>query len=927
MPSFFFGQGGSLLVALLPLVSAWSFTQSMQSIDLHTAAMTPSLRFAGTKITAKIGDCVPKKKYDLVVVGGGPAGVAGALQGAYLGKRVLLVDKPKAAPANGGLDPLFGGPTGLFSKALRDASKALDIGGLSAMGIDRDVIFKQVRNMCFGLAKNNAQTQSSMLAKFKVDYMQGLATLDPISDDHTDEDLKKLFVRPHARPEDDLTVLAENVLLCTGSFPRTAPGVPVDGKQILDSDSINLGLSFLPNSVVVVGSGIIAIEYSKIFRKLGADVTMVVRGKMGSALERIGIDDTIADRLIAGLRSDDITVLEDTSITGFEFLDKGREEDAEDVVHPEPVRFTLEHSSDKTFIGTINAELYLACVGRIPRARGTSLGLEAAGVKLTERSGHIEVDSNFETSRPGIYAAGDCVPGPSLASTGVDQAQRAVSSMFPCTGTITCIVEDVPYPIGVWTIPEVAYYGLTQKQAIQEGYDADIGIATYDACLRGRVFAPDGMLKLVFDRKDARILGVHIIGTDACELVHYGMDLVAKHSTLFDVINTLFTAVTYHELFKEAALNGNDKLDFGIQWQELLAQLSSALTGGEPIDEDMLYYHFNAIDESGDGSLCADELREVFRKLDIDLDDSFVPNLIRLADEDGNGTVEWPEFLRIFKVMASTTVDDTAGQPHQSTLIASLQDKVAAAAQEKVVLDEFPSSGITTSLYQPRGPAGFGEIKPMPITTGLYQPRGPAGFGQAKPMPMTTNLDQPRGPAVLGQVKPTGLYQPRGPAGFAQVKPVPIPTGLYQPRGPAGFGQAKPMPITTSLDQPRGPAVIGLVKPTGLYQPRGPAGFRQVKPMSILTSLYQLRGPAGFGQPKPSLHDSWYDEWMRRNSVAHDSGFSTSLYQPRGPAGFWLPKPTPALTSTPTPTPTPNRPSPCETPSLAPAGFEWALCV
>ena len=102
-----------------------------------------------------------------------------------------------------------------------------------------------------------------------------------------------------------------------------------------------------------------------------------------------------------------------------------------------------------------------------------------------------------------------------------------------------------------------------------------------DAGLRGRVFAPDGMLKLVFDRESTKILGVHIIGTDACELVHYGMDLVAKEATLFDVIGTLFTAVTFHELFKEAALNGNEKLEFGIQWQEVLSELSAQLKSGE----------------------------------------------------------------------------------------------------------------------------------------------------------------------------------------------------------------------------------------------------------------------------------------------------------------------------------------------------------
>jgi hypothetical protein len=155
----------------------------------------------------------------------------------------------------------------------------------------------------------------------------------------------------------------------------------------------------------------------------------------------------------------------------------------------------------------------------------------------------------------------------------------------------------------MWTIPEIGYYGLTKERAISKGFDAEEGVAAYDACLRGRVFAPDGMLKLVFDKETQRILGVHIIGTDACELVHYGMDLVDKKATIFDVIGTLFTAVTFHELFKEAALNGNSKLQYGIQWQEVLASLAIGIPEAGSLSEEELREKFDEIDTSGDGSL------------------------------------------------------------------------------------------------------------------------------------------------------------------------------------------------------------------------------------------------------------------------------------------------------------------------------------
>jgi len=213
------------------------------------------------------------KEYDLIVVGGGPAGVAGALKGAYLGKRVLVIDKPKAAPEGGGLDFFFGGPTGLFSKALRDCAKAYDVGSLDAMGLDRDVIFKQVQNSCLRLAQNNAKTQCAMLDNFKVGYLQGEATLEPAGADGSTVGLK---VVPHADPSATVALTAEKVLLCTGSYASQPPGIPFDGVKICDADSVNK-LSFLPKAVVVAGSGIIAIELSNIFRKLGAEVTMVVR--------------------------------------------------------------------------------------------------------------------------------------------------------------------------------------------------------------------------------------------------------------------------------------------------------------------------------------------------------------------------------------------------------------------------------------------------------------------------------------------------------------------------------------------------------------------------------------------------------------------------------------------------------------------------
>jgi len=644
-------------------------------------------------IRAAIGS-VPRKelqaKFDLIVVGGGPAGVAGALKGAYMGKRVLIVDRPKAAPAEGGLDYFFGGPTGLFSKALRDSAKALDTGSLEAMGLDRDVIFKQVQNSCLRLARNNAQTQVEMLRKFKVAYLQGEATLAlDCFNGRTEHNDIGLRVRQHAQPSTVIDVTADKVLLCTGSYATRLKEIPFDGVRILESDSVN-AIDFLPRSVVVAGSGIIAIEMANIFRKLGAEVTMVVRGTAKSALDRIGIDETIAERLLRGLRDQEVRVLENTVVDSFSCLECDTEERAiggEDCGTVIMDIETRDAAGELQPAGTLQADLYLSCLGRKPRARGTSLELEANGVKLTERAGHIIVDETFQTTQPGVYAAGDCIEGPALASTGVDQAQRAVAAMFTsCRRELDAVTQDSPFPIGVWTIPEVGYYGMTLSAAQAAGYDAEVGIATYDACLRGRVFAPDGMLKLVFDRDSAVILGVHIIGTDACELVHYGMDLVAKRATLFDVIGTLFTAVTFHELFKEAALNGNEKLDFGIEWQEVLSQLqaSTCPSGDKQPEEVELRAAFDAIDTSGDGSLDAEELVDLFGRLAEEdaapITPGLIANLIRLADDDGNGTIEWAEFLKIFKILGKMQRKQAAEEAKLEEMCSTVDAIPAAAA-------------------------------------------------------------------------------------------------------------------------------------------------------------------------------------------------------------------------------------------------------
>ena len=288
----------SLLVHGLSLGSSFQMAQHAQLAQPRAPAVV-------SQMIGTVPDNELEKPYDVVVIGGGPAGVAGALKAATLGRRALIgtardvsnhgteriatchrrrccgrlrvasaacspVDKPKAAPPGGGLDWGFGGPTGLFSKALRDCSKSLDIESLAAQGLDNDVIWLQIQNMCVRLATNNAESRLQELERFRVSYLQGEATLLP----QEGGEGHRLLVKPVAGTNDEVTISTDNVLVCTGSFPTRMGNIPFDGSRIFDADSIN-GLGFLPKSVAVVGSGIIAIEYAKIFRK--------VRARTGSA--------------------------------------------------------------------------------------------------------------------------------------------------------------------------------------------------------------------------------------------------------------------------------------------------------------------------------------------------------------------------------------------------------------------------------------------------------------------------------------------------------------------------------------------------------------------------------------------------------------------------------------------------------------------
>jgi NAD(P) transhydrogenase len=522
--------------------------------------------------------------YDLAVVGAGIVGVQAAMMAAQQtpqkpGMKVILIDAPRASGMlmneATGEDLSLGAPTGLFSKALRDTSKRIKVSTLRGMGLREDSVWNEIISSCVDLASSNSQDIRRQLEMVGVTYLQGFARFPDTGE--TDQLLVK---------HDDgnvETIHAEKILIATGSKPSLPKGIPFDGKRVFDSDSINT-LSFLPKSIAITGSGIIAVEYAKIFRNLGADVTLIIRDKVPrNALMKIGLDKDVSAVLVAALIRSGIKIEKGAQVCSFD-IPEGDDDTKRIRV---PIKLELEAKGGgkrpRGAITELRCDVYLAAVGRVPNTDG--LNFNAAGIEVDEYGG-ILVDYQLCSTAPNVYAAGDVLGRPFLASTGVAQAQAAASVLAGSFDPLkqcapddeACIVGGVSqagasfdpislaanpfaFPTGVWTSPEAAYYGLTTEQAKKLDFDAEVGeaIALYAECVRGRVFSPNGLLKLVFLKPAGRIIGVHICGDDACELIHYGMELVKGRRTISDLTNSLFSAITYHELYKIAAQAAADE--------------------------------------------------------------------------------------------------------------------------------------------------------------------------------------------------------------------------------------------------------------------------------------------------------------------------------------------------------------------------------
>lgn len=455
-------------------------------------------------------------KYDLIVIGAGPAGEKGGAQAAYFGKRVCLVD-PRPRP--GGIAV---STAGIPTKAVREG--AIYISGL---GQSASVV-----------TPANAQDPWPLLMARKLEVSELMTTaVERNLVRHGIDRIRghaRFLSRGRAEVEktggDRVVIEADTVLLASGSRPHHPPNIPMDDPDVHDSESI-LGIERVPESMLVVGSGPAGCEYASIFAALGTRVTIVGGSHLLPAL-----DVEMAGVLAECFNSMGIRVIPMASVSSVARAGRGLE-----------ARLADGH--------TVQAQKILVAMGRRPQIEG--LGLAEIGVEF-DSAGWVRVDDRYATTAPGVFAAGDVIGPPSLAAVAMEQARVAICHAF---GFEFKSETDRFRPTYIFSIPEVAWVGLTEEQVRTAGIDYEVGRSSFATNAKARISGfPDGLVKLVFRVPDKVLLGVHIVGEVASELVHIGQFVLHVGGTIDRFIDATFAVPTRSEAYKYAAYDGLGRL-------------------------------------------------------------------------------------------------------------------------------------------------------------------------------------------------------------------------------------------------------------------------------------------------------------------------------------------------------------------------------
>src|ERR1700761_6848982 len=457
--------------------------------------------------------------YDLIVIGSGPAGQRAAIYASKLGKRVALVE----------MREVVGGAcisTGTIpSKTMREA--VLHLSGYnykSIYGMNYRVKERiTMADLAFRVQhviKTEIDVTEAQLSRNNIEMLVGVASF---------EDATHVKV---TNSRGSTVYEAKNVLIGTGTKPASSPKVPINGRSIINSDLV-LELVNLPKTLIVVGGGVIGVEYTCMFAALGVRVTLIE--KRPRLLEFA--DQEIVESLSYHLRDSRVTMRLGEEVESVEELPDGT------------VVANLQSKKK------VSGDALLYAVGR--QGAIDDLNLAAAGIEADNR-GRIPVNENFQTKVDHIYAVGDVVGFPSLASVSMEQGRIAAHRAFDDGETTT---NPSFYPYGIYTIPEISFIGKTEEQLTDEDVPYEVGMAYYRETARGQIRGDTtGRLKLVFHRDTRKVLGVHIIGEGASELVHIGQAVMILGATVDYFFDTVFNYPTLAECYKAAAFNGLGRL-------------------------------------------------------------------------------------------------------------------------------------------------------------------------------------------------------------------------------------------------------------------------------------------------------------------------------------------------------------------------------
>jgi NAD(P) transhydrogenase len=457
--------------------------------------------------------------FELVVIGSGPAGQRAALQASKLGKRAVVIERMEAL---GGVSIHAGT---IPSKTLREA--VIYLTGFHQRTfygheytVDEDITMDDLMHRADHVIHHQAEVTTRHLELNGIEVLHGIGSfIDP----------NTVVVTHEAGVETHVS--GDVILIATGSQAARPPGVPFDGVRVLTSDDLLL-MDAIPESLAVIGGGIIGTEYAGIFAALGVPVSLIDRRPRLLPL----VDGEVAETLTSHFIENGVQLHLEEDVAGIDTSD------------PDVLQLHLESGR------TVRSAAVLYAIGRVGLI--DDLNLEAAGIQPDER-GRIPVDAHCQTAVPHIYAAGDVIGAPALAATSMEQGRIAACHAFGVPEQ----TANVPLPYAIYTVPEVAMLGPTSEQLDAAGIEYVVGRANYKEIARGRMLGDQtGFLKMLFHAPTGRLLGVHVVGSQASELLHIGQAVINFGGGIDYFIDTVFNYPTLAECYKAAALDAANDL-------------------------------------------------------------------------------------------------------------------------------------------------------------------------------------------------------------------------------------------------------------------------------------------------------------------------------------------------------------------------------